>query len=85
MFTKPHETHARLRDSALGDWSKIVSAREREVVLLVARGLSNKVIARELGLREGTVKLHVHNIFRKLRTKRRYDLIHFYYQSGDAA
>jgi DNA-binding NarL/FixJ family response regulator len=84
MFTKPHETHAGMREGTLGDWSKIVSAREHEVALLVARGLSNKTIARQLGLSVGTVKLHVYNIFRKLRIKGRYNLIHFY-QSGNAA
>jgi DNA-binding NarL/FixJ family response regulator len=52
---------------ALGDeWSKVLSPREREVAVLVARGLSNKEVARQLGLREGTVKTHLHNIYRKL-------------------
>lgn len=43
-----------------------LTAREREIALLVARGLRNKVIARDLQLCEGTVKVHVHNIFQKL-------------------
>ena len=52
---------------ALGDeWSKLLSPRQREVVVLVARGLSNKQVARLLGLRVGTVKIHLHNIYRKL-------------------
>jgi len=49
-----------------GDWSKLLSPREREVVLLVARGLTNREVGRELGLSEGTVKQYVHNIFVKL-------------------
>jgi DNA-binding NarL/FixJ family response regulator len=53
----------------LGAWSSALSPREREVALLVARGLANKEIARELGLCEGTVKLHVHSIFLKLRAR----------------
>ena len=54
-------------DVVLGDgWSKILSPREGEVALLVARGLSNKEVARELGLGEGTVKAHVHSILQKL-------------------
>jgi DNA-binding NarL/FixJ family response regulator len=57
------------------EWSKVLSPREREVALLVAGGLSNKEVARELGLSVGTVKIHVHNIFKKLRTKTRYSLI----------
>ena len=52
------------------EWSDILSPREREVALLVARGLANKEIARELGLREGTIKLHVRSIFLKLRAQK---------------
>lgn len=57
-------------DSMLCAWSSILSPREREVALLVARGLANKEIARELGLSEGTVKQHVHSIFLKLRAQK---------------
>ena len=53
------------------DWSKRLSPREREVALLVARGLTNKEVGRELHLTVGTVKQHVHNIFLKLGTRRR--------------
>jgi|SRR5271166_323139 len=53
-----------------GAWSSVLSPREREVALLVARGLANKEIARELGLSQGTVKLHVHSIFLKLRAQK---------------
>jgi len=63
-------------DAVLGDkWSKVLSPREREVALLVARGLTNKEVARELGLCDGTVKIHLHNIFQKLGAKSRYNLI----------
>ena len=65
-----------------GGWSDLLSPREREVALLVSRGLRNKEIARELRLSDGTVKLHVHNIFLKLGTRRRYTLI--YLMSGRA-
>jgi len=50
-----------------------LSRREREVVRLIARGLSNKEIARDLGVEIATVKNHVHNILNKLRVHRRSD------------
>lgn len=56
-------------------WPTILSPRELKIALLVARGLSNKKIARELGLTEGTVKSHLFRVFQKLGAKRRYDLI----------
>jgi DNA-binding NarL/FixJ family response regulator len=43
-----------------------LSDREREVVQLVARGLSNKLIARELGISEKTVKAHLTTIFQRI-------------------
>lgn len=43
-----------------------LSPREREILAFVARGHSNKEIARELDLAESTVKIHVQNILRKL-------------------
>jgi two-component system nitrate/nitrite response regulator NarL len=43
-----------------------LSTREREILGLIARGDSNKLIARELDIAETTVKVHVQHIFRKL-------------------
>jgi two-component system nitrate/nitrite response regulator NarL len=40
----------------------------------VATGLSNKKIARRLGIKESTVKLHLNNIFRKVRVSSRVQL-----------
>jgi len=48
-----------------------LSARQSEVVELIVRGLSNKEIARALNLAEGTVKIHVAALFRKLGVQRR--------------
>ncbi len=43
-----------------------LTARERQIIALIARGNKNRTIANELGLSVHTVKLHVHNIFGKL-------------------
>jgi DNA-binding NarL/FixJ family response regulator len=43
-----------------------LTPREREVLALLARGRANKVIARDLGVSERTVKTHVSNILAKL-------------------
>lgn len=43
-----------------------LTARERDVLPLLAAGLTNKAIARELGLTEGTVRVYVSGIFAKL-------------------
>lgn len=45
----------------------LLSAREREVLALIAQGDSNKVIARKLDIAETTVKIHVQHILRKLQ------------------
>lgn len=52
-----------------------LSARERAVASLVQRGLRNKEVASELGLTEGTVKVHLHKVFDKLGIRGRTELI----------
>ncbi|MCY1543603.1 Nitrate/nitrite response regulator protein NarL [compost metagenome] len=48
-----------------------LSAREREILALIARGGSNKQIARDLDIAETTVKIHVQHILRKLNLSSR--------------
>lgn len=43
-----------------------LSARERQVLALVAKGLANKQIGRALGISERTVKVHVGHVFRRI-------------------
>jgi DNA-binding NarL/FixJ family response regulator len=48
-----------------------LTPREREVLLLIEQGRTNKQIAAELGIELRTVKNHVHNLLEKLRVQRR--------------
>ncbi len=59
-----------------------LSERETEVLSLVARGYSNKEIAHELFLSEGTVKAHVSHIMAKLGCDRRTDLVRYALSTG---
>ena len=52
-----------------------LTAREREVLTLVAKGLSNRAIADELGISENTVKNHVRRILEKLQAGSRMEAV----------
>jgi len=51
--------------------TELLTIRERQVVLFVANGLSNKEIGHRLNPSEGTVKIHLHNIYQKLHVSNR--------------
>ena len=67
------------------EWRRVLSHRELKVALLIAEGASNKQVARHLGVCEGTVKLHVRSIFRKVGASSRYGLIRLGVSSNAAA
>jgi two-component system nitrate/nitrite response regulator NarP len=51
------------------------SVRQREIISLVCDALSNKEIARKLGVTEGTIKTHLHMIYEKLGIQSRTELM----------
>jgi DNA-binding NarL/FixJ family response regulator len=59
-----------------------LSGREVEVLQGVARGLSNRAIARELWLSDQTVKFHLHNVYRKLGVSNRTEAAKYAFDHG---
>ena len=62
------------RDQSTPQPLRDLTDRERQIVWLVCPGHTNKVIARKLQVREGTIKSHLHAIYLKLGIKNRADL-----------
>lgn len=52
-----------------------LTPRETEIVRMVAQGLRNTAIAKRLSISEGTVKVHLHNIYDKLNVADRLELV----------
>jgi len=81
--SKPGDREGRpyiLGDFELGDVGAVLpdealTAREREVLELLSRGLPNKLIARRLQISEHTVKFHVSSIYAKLGATSRTDAV----------
>lgn len=74
--TRRGPTHARA--GAIGD----LTAREVEVLRLIAAGLSNSEIAQSLKIGEATVKTHVARVLMKLELRDRVQAVIFAYESG---
>jgi DNA-binding NarL/FixJ family response regulator len=59
-----------------------LTCREIEIVKMVANGLRNKEIGEKLFICEGTVKLHIHNIYKKLNIRGRTALLRYAQDTG---
>ena len=61
----------RKREAGASTMASLLTPRELEVVRLVVQGLRNKEIAKRLLVSEGTVKIHLHNTYDKLKVEGR--------------
>jgi DNA-binding NarL/FixJ family response regulator len=59
-----------------------VTPRELEIIRMIATGLRNKEIATQLSISEGTVKIHLHNIYEKLQVDGRLALLLYAQEHG---
>jgi DNA-binding NarL/FixJ family response regulator len=75
-------TEQPIADPSVGKRLEVLTPREREVLELIARGLSNGEIAAAFVIEESTVKTHVRRILMKLRLRDRVQAVIFAYESG---
>ncbi len=76
------EEFTRRPQTGTGERLTMLTEREREVLLLIARGLSNQELAEQLFIADNTVKTHVKRIFTKLGARDRAQAIVIAYESG---
>ncbi len=59
-----------------------LTPREKQIIKLITNGMANKVIARKLSITEGTVKVHVKHLLKKLRLRSRVEVAVWAIQEG---
>src|SRR5919204_4841278 len=70
------------RESARNEAAQVLSPREIEIIKHVALGLRNMEIGKKLFISEGTVKIHLHNIYQKLGVDSRTKLAYYAQEKG---
>jgi len=63
------------REAGTSELASALTPREMEILRMVVRGLRNKEIGEKLFITEGTVKIHLHNIYEKLQVGSRVELV----------
>ncbi len=63
------------QETATREAGRTLTPREIEIVRMIAHGLRNRVIAERLSISEGTVKIHLHNVYEKLHVDGRLELM----------
>jgi len=63
------------RDADARDGKRDLTPRERDIVVMATAGLPTKEMARRLSISEGTVKIHLHNVYKKLKVQNRVELV----------
>ncbi len=72
----------RERETAMETERVELTERERQTLALIAEGFSNKLIARQLGISDGTVKVYVKHLLSKLNLRSRLELAAWAHRSG---
>ena len=70
------------RESEARGVTAVLTPRELEIARMVAGGLRNKEIGKRLHISEGTVKIHLHNIYDKLKVPGRLELAFYLQKKG---
>ena len=70
------------REKGTSSVAELLTAREVQVAGMVAAGLPSKRVAQNLAISEGTVKLHLHNIYSKLNLRGRVGLARYMQRHG---
>lgn len=70
------------RESELQQINHVLTPSEIKIVKMVANGLSNKQVAERCFINQGTVKVHLHNIYQKLTIKNRVELALYAKEKG---
>ena len=65
------------REAGAAEVRRLLTAREIEIVKMVAAGLRNREIADQLSISEATVKIHIHSVYRKLGISGRVELSNY--------